>query len=743
MNSSAIVTVNPLPTAPTAGDVNIPYDGLLHTGTAAAPGGSSVVWYDAETGGNVTVAPSGTNVGTYTAWAESVDDGTACYSDTRTLVTVTITIVPLTITANNDTKEYDGLAYSGGNGVTYDGFVNGETATVLGGTLAYVGTSQGAINFGTYVITPEGLTSDNYDITFVAGSLNITKAPLTITAIDDTKVYDGLAYSGGNGITYDGFVNGETSAVLGGMLTYGGNSQGAINVGFYVITPDGMTSTNYDITFVDGELSITPVTLGLKVLLQGPYNIGTGLMKTDLYDNGQLPSGQPFNVAPWNYSGGEMATPGSTSVDWVLVELRSDENTIAGRKAALLNNDGTLSISINDVSFPGVIAGSDYYIVIWHRNHMPVMSASAVTLPVTSYELTVLSNLYGTNPAFHLGDGVYAMVAGDVTKNGILKYSGPDNDRGPIIARIVAETGSNNTNGFTDPGYWQEDVSMNSIILYIGSVNDRAFIVDNLATLTGTPYLNNTYSSEVPGALSIAKDGTNNGPINIQFTETNENLAVEIITNEFVTNGMVDNIQFTLAWKTDDYEMEALLSTMNSSFNLMPQGIAVEVDGINYLTCVSVTPTFLPQAWNEGDQITVMAFEKEYGQMVSNRLWIADNEFTQENNGEYYVSNWGSDATGMINTLAVGTDNTNEGFVKIYPNPVNSGKLYVQINTTPSENLVTEIIDMRGKLIKKFENDKVTGTMTLTIDVSGFSTGVYLINVTGANVHFNDKFIVK
>ena len=72
-----------------------------------------------------------------------------------------------------------------------------------------------------------------------------------------------------------------------------------------------------------------------------------------------------------------------------------------------------------------------------------------------------------------LGSGLYAMIAGDVTKNGMLKYSGPGNDRGPIIARIVAETGSNNTNGFTVAGYWQEDVSMNSIVLYLGTGNDR------------------------------------------------------------------------------------------------------------------------------------------------------------------------------------------------------------------------------------------------------------------------------
>jgi len=65
----------------------------------------------------------------------------------------------VTVTANNDSKTYDGLAYSSGNGVGYGGFVNGDTSDGLGGTLSYGGTSQGATNAGSYVITPSGLTS--------------------------------------------------------------------------------------------------------------------------------------------------------------------------------------------------------------------------------------------------------------------------------------------------------------------------------------------------------------------------------------------------------------------------------------------------------------------------------------------------------------------------------------------------------------------------------------------------------
>jgi hypothetical protein len=87
----------------------------------------------------------------------------------------------LSVTANNVSKTFDGLVYSGSYSVTYLGFVNSETAAILGGTLAYSGTSQSAINVGSYTIIPNGLTSGNYTITFNIGTLTINKAAQTIT----------------------------------------------------------------------------------------------------------------------------------------------------------------------------------------------------------------------------------------------------------------------------------------------------------------------------------------------------------------------------------------------------------------------------------------------------------------------------------------------------------------------------------------------------------------------------------
>ena len=183
-------------------------------------------------------------------------------------VTGSITPTPLVIRANNASKPYDGNPYTGGNGVQYFGFVNGEDASVLQGTLTYGGSSQGATAIGTgYVIAPSGLTSTNYAVQFENGILTIANRALTVRAKDVTRVYDGTAWSGGNGVTYQGFMDGDdenTPGILSGTLAYGGDSQGAVNAGSYAITPSGLSSIKYDITFVPGTLTTTRAPLTIR-----------------------------------------------------------------------------------------------------------------------------------------------------------------------------------------------------------------------------------------------------------------------------------------------------------------------------------------------------------------------------------------------------------------------------------------------------------------------------------------------
>ncbi|RXK82942.1 MBG domain-containing protein [Filimonas effusa] len=257
--SNGVLTVNKLPLTVTAHDDSKVYDGIAYTGGNAVSYSGFLEGEDENVlrgtlayGGN---AQGATNAGSYQiAPSGYVSDN---YAFNYVSGNLAVTKAALTVTAKTDAKTYDGIAYAGGKGVLFSGFVNNENESVLGGILSYAGTSQGAKAVGEYDITPGGYISGNYEISFASDKLSINKATLLVTAKDATKEYDGIAYTGGNGVSYNGFVTGDDATVLGGTLSYSGTSQGAKNGGRYLITPGGYTSGNYNINYANGQLTVT------------------------------------------------------------------------------------------------------------------------------------------------------------------------------------------------------------------------------------------------------------------------------------------------------------------------------------------------------------------------------------------------------------------------------------------------------------------------------------------------------
>ena len=130
-------------------------------------------------------------------------------------------MTPLTVTANDAIKIYDGQAFSGGNGVTYSVTPTGA----LLGTVAYSGSSQGAIDAGSYSLVPGGLYSSQqgYTITYAGGNLTLAAAPVTVTGV---KVYSGTTDFVVGQLAVFGGVNGETLS-----LTAGTGTAASANVG--------------------------------------------------------------------------------------------------------------------------------------------------------------------------------------------------------------------------------------------------------------------------------------------------------------------------------------------------------------------------------------------------------------------------------------------------------------------------------------------------------------------------------
>jgi hypothetical protein len=220
----------------------VTYSGFVNSETPAVLGGTL----------NFSRVP-GQNVGSYLITPSGLTSGN--YTITFNTGTLSITKAPLSVNADGKAKIYG--AADPTFTATFSGFVNGDTSSALGGTLAFA--RAAGENVGSYLITPSGLTSGNYTITFNTGSLSITKAPLSVTADGKTKIYGAAdpAFTA----TFSGFVNGDTSSALGGTLAFA-RAPGE-NVGSYLITPSGLTSGNYTITFNTGTLSITKAPLSV------------------------------------------------------------------------------------------------------------------------------------------------------------------------------------------------------------------------------------------------------------------------------------------------------------------------------------------------------------------------------------------------------------------------------------------------------------------------------------------------
>ncbi|HPI87538.1 MAG TPA: T9SS type A sorting domain-containing protein, partial [Bacteroidales bacterium] len=527
--------------------------------------------------------------------------------------------------------------------------------------------------------------------------------------------------------------------------------------------------------------------LDAKVFLQGPYDMYTDLMKTDLagvIPTGAYPAGrQPFTGNPWLYNGTEnLGSVPAGMVDWVLVELRTGTGagTMAYRQAGLLFSDGTIRSAADpakDIFFASdptdLMPNSDFYIVVYHRNHMPVMSGAPVNIPNSAMlNLTDLTQAYGYIPAsaveqplITLETGVYGMIAGDHYgaipagegwsyfdyPDGWLYYSGNPNDRDPILAGIVSVTGLPYINGVINNVYFKEDLTMNRQVKYSGSGNDPRLIIQNLIELKGSNVLTNFYESKVPGWAipHVKKEGllSMTGPLDIGLYEAPRELLINITANETFTGAMVSNIQFTLCWDENNPEAGRLIAGYQSDFLLEPQGVPVKFAGKIYQVFATVEPVALPDPLNSGEQVTVMRFAKsDAAPVAANGLAIADNAWTLANNGGYYIAVWGAGQTGRIVTEALGADQPGDPgpVVRIYPNPTATGWIYLTTNPAVSGNLAVRLTDLTGRQLRQCQWSVKPGMANaMTFDLEGLSHGAYLLNINGESFSFSERIIIR
>jgi uncharacterized protein (TIGR02145 family) len=168
--------------------------------------------------------------------------------------------------------------------------------------------------------------------------------------------------------------------------------------------------------FVD---EVANVRLDVTAFLEGPL-IGTK-MSADL--NSIIPLQQSLDVI--GYEGPEAVgeIPNADIVDWIGVELRdapdinsATEAATIGGGAFFIKNDGSI-VGLDGNFMPSfdLTINNQLFVIIWHRNHLPVASMYPLAQSggIYTYDFTTAaSQAFGDNQS-NLGGGKFGMIGGN------------------------------------------------------------------------------------------------------------------------------------------------------------------------------------------------------------------------------------------------------------------------------------------------------------------------------------------
>ena len=177
---------------------------------------------------------------------------------------VTISARALTLTGTTvDSRAYDGTTVATLSGGTLGNVVSGDTLVLTQtGTFASKDVGSRAVTAtSTFSVgsTTSGSVQGDYAITAPTGLTGtITKKVLTVTANNDAKFYGLADASGYYGVSYAGFVSGESATNLTTSPTVTRSNSSTQTAGSYtgVLVPAGAAATNYSFTYVNGNYTI-------------------------------------------------------------------------------------------------------------------------------------------------------------------------------------------------------------------------------------------------------------------------------------------------------------------------------------------------------------------------------------------------------------------------------------------------------------------------------------------------------
>ncbi|HEY3322403.1 MAG TPA: Ig-like domain repeat protein [Planctomycetota bacterium] len=242
-----------------------------------------------------TAATPASGAGDYPITAGAGTLASTNYSFTFTAGNLKVVPTTLTVTAGDASRVYGDAnpAFT----AAYSGFKNGEVLGTSGVSGSPGFTAPGVTaSSGSFLIIPSNgtLAASNYSFAFANGTIQITKAPLTVTADNKSKSYS----SPNPALTASatGFKNGEVwgTSDLNGTPDLSTTAQTSSPAGNYAITiaRGSLSSSNYTFGFNAGTLTVTPAATTVSLSSSGnPATAGTSVTITATVSASVTPSG--------------------------------------------------------------------------------------------------------------------------------------------------------------------------------------------------------------------------------------------------------------------------------------------------------------------------------------------------------------------------------------------------------------------------------------------------------------------
>ena len=445
-----------------------------------------------------------TNAGSYTAAASGLTGTKAGNYSLPAENSQSFTISPKPVTVSGITvsdKIYDGTtdATIDNSEAAIYGIVSGDNLSVASVTGTFDTKDVGTNKTVTVVITTEGTSADNYELSASGLTADITPKPLTIKANDNAIGYGTAAVD--NGVTYDSFVLGEDESLLEGTLTYVFNTSAdgtgdayttSSPKGTYYIIPGGLHlpdgNNNYAISFAYGTLTV------------GPRKIGNGTDFAEGFTVNIDTSTSPYALTV--YDGSTALIQGTTGTDYdysIDTSESTDKYYVATITGANNYSDAVADRAI--VKYANVRFDSDGSPgAMWYGTF--VAEADHVTpTGMTPYIITSVADNTATAVELdYIPNGVPVVLMNAEDAKGFLVQSGTGE---------ISTTGNLLAVQATD----EEKATATVYLLYKGE-----FVLNKAGTLkAGTVYLPVSAGGGSGARLKISRGG-NTGIENIEYT---------------------------------------------------------------------------------------------------------------------------------------------------------------------------------------------------------------------------------